>query len=110
MICMPIFAIILVLITWVVKLVTLKIISLTVIGLGFIVLGWLVQLITLCGKSKTLNLFFVWLFLIGIVITVIGNIQIQSYTAAILNIFLAVLALITLILYPRKKKEIQEEN
>ncbi|NQV18951.1 MAG: hypothetical protein HQ534_10450 [Armatimonadetes bacterium] len=110
MISIPIIGILLVLLTWIVQLITLKIISLTVIGLGFIVLGWIVQLISLLGKSKTLNLFFVWLFLIGIIISVIGNIQFRSYTAAVLNIVLALLSLITLILYPKKKKVIQKEK
>ena len=106
----PIIAIILALLTWFVKLVTLKIISLTVIGLAFILLGWIVQIITLLGKSKSLNLFFVWLFLIGIILTVIGNIQFRSYTAAILNVVLALLSVITLILYPRKKQNAQEKE
>ena len=84
-------------------------ISVTIIGFVFIIIAWIVQLITLAGKKKTLNLFFIWLFLIGILFLIIGNIQFQSFTATYLNIVMAVLAIAAIILYPRKKKDQEKE-
>ncbi len=80
-------------------------ISVTIIGFVFIIIAWIVQLITLMGKRKTLNLFFVWLFLIGVLFLIVGNIQFRSFTATYLNIILAVLAIAAIMLYPKKKKK-----
>ena len=85
-------------------------ISVTIIGFIFIIIAWIVQLITLAGKKKTLNLFFIWLFLIGILFLIIGNIQFQSFTATYLNLVMAVLAIASIMLYPRKKKKDQEKE
>ncbi len=82
----------------------------TIIGFIFIIIAWIVQLITLAGKEKTLNLFFIWLFLIGILFFTIGNIQFQSIIAIYLNIVMALLAIVAIVLYPKKKKEIQKEK
>ena len=80
----------------------------TLLGLiGFILLiiAWIVQFITILGKSKTLNLFFVWLHLIGVLMLIIANINIEFPNLAILicNIVLALLAIIVIIFYPKKK-------
>ena len=85
-------------------------ISVTIIGFIFIIIAWIVQLITLVSKKKTLNLFFIWLFLIGILFLTIGNIQFQSFTATYLNIVMAVLAIAAIMLYPRKKKKNHEKK
>lgn len=82
----------------------------TIVGFVFIILAWIVQIITLAGKEKTLNLFFIWLFLIGILFLTIGNIQFRSVAAVYLNIVMAVLALVAIVLYPRKKEEIQKDK
>ncbi|NQV18952.1 MAG: hypothetical protein HQ534_10455 [Armatimonadetes bacterium] len=77
----------------------------TIIGFIFIIIAWIVQLISLVSKKRTLNLFFVWLFLIGVLFLIIGNIQFRSFTATYLNIVMAVLAIAAIMLYPRKKKK-----
>ena len=83
---------------------------LTVVGLILIIIAWIVQLITLTGKKKTLNLFFVWLNLVGLLCMIVGNIDVQSNTVTILSIIMAVLIIITIILYPKKPKKTQEKE
>ena len=82
----------------------------TIIGFSFIIIAWIVQVISLAGKKKTLNLFFIWLFLIGILFLIIGNIKFQSFTATYLNLVMAVLAIAAIMLYPRKKKKDQDNE
>ena len=82
---------------------------LTVVGLVVIIIAWIVQLITIMGKSKTLSLFFVWIHLIGVLFIIIGNIGFQSITAVTLNIILAVITILILIIYPKKKKAEEKE-
>ena len=80
------------------------------IGIILIIIAWVIQLITVLGKSKTLNLFFVWLHLIGVLILIIANINIESPNLSILigNIILAVMAIIVIIFYPKKKTKEKE--
>ncbi len=82
---------------------------LTVVGLVVIIIAWIVQLITIMGKSKTLSLFFVWIHLIGVLFIIIGNIGFKSITAVTLNIILAVITILILIIYPKKKKAEEKE-
>ena len=82
---------------------------LAIVGLVVIIIAWIVQLITIMGKSKTLSLFFVWIHLIGVLFIIIGNIGFQSITAVTLNIILAVITILILIIYPKKKKAEEKE-
>jgi hypothetical protein len=76
----------------------------TIIGLVFIIIAWVVQIITLSGRSKSLNLYFVWLHLIGVLCIVIGNVGIKSLPATILSAVLAILAIIAILLYPSQRE------
>lgn len=78
------------------------------IGLAIIVIAWIVQLIKTFGKSKTLSLFFIWLHLIGVLVIVVASIGFKSTNIIILTIILAILAIITIIVYPKKKLETKE--
>jgi hypothetical protein len=83
---------------------------LVLIGIILLIGAWIIQIITILGKSKTLNLFFVWLHLIGVLILIIANINIESPNLSILigNIILAVMAIIVIIFYPKKKTKEKE--
>lgn len=72
----------------------------TIIGLVFIIVAWVVQIITLSGRSKSLNLYFIWLHLIGVLCIVIGNVGLKSLTATVLSAILAILAIVAILLYP----------
>jgi len=78
--------------------------TLLFIGLIVIAIAWIIQLIT-AGKSKNLSIGFVCLYFIGVVLLAIGNFGLKSNAIAILNIVLAILALLTVIFYPKKKAE-----
>ena len=80
------------------------------IGVILLIIAWIIQIITILGKSKTLNLFFVWLHLIGVLILIIANINIESPNLSILigNIILAIMAIIVIIFYPKKKAKEKE--
>ncbi len=80
------------------------------IGVIILIIAWIIQIITILGKSKTLNLFFVWLHLIGVLILIIANINIESPNLSILigNIILALMAIIVIIVYPKKKAKGKE--
>jgi FtsH-binding integral membrane protein len=79
--------------------------TLATIGLIVIVVAWIVQFITILSKSKNLSLSFVWLYFIGVVLLAIANIGLKENTSAILNLIIAVFALITVIAYPKKEEE-----
>jgi len=82
--------------------------TLLFIGLIVIAIAWIIQLVITAGKSKNLSIGFVWLYFIGVVLLVVANFGLEyntSNTVAILNIVPAVLALLTIILYPKKKAE-----
>ncbi|MCD6101878.1 MAG: hypothetical protein J7J77_02350 [Candidatus Cloacimonetes bacterium] len=79
--------------------------TLLFIGLIVIAIAWIIQLVITAGKSKNLSIGFVWLYFIGVVLLVVGNFGLKSNAIAILNIVPAVLALLTIILYPKKKAE-----
>ena len=79
--------------------------TLLFIGLVVIAIAWIIQLVITAGKSKNLSIGFVWLYFIGVVLLAIGNFGLKSNGIAILNIVLAILALLTVIFYPKKKAE-----
>jgi len=79
--------------------------TLLFIGLIVIAIAWIIQLVITAGKSKNLSIGFVCLYFIGVVLLAIGNFGLKSNAIAILNIVLAILALLTVIFYPKKKAE-----
>ena len=79
-----------------------------IIGIVIIIIAWIIQLVKTFGKSKTLSLFFVWLHLIGVLVIVVASIGFKSTNIIILTIILAILAIITIIVYPKKKLETKE--
>lgn len=84
--------------------------TLLFIGLVVIAIAWIIQLVITAGKSKNLSIGFVWLYFIGVVLLVIGNFVLKFNTIAILNIVPAILALLTIIFYPKKKAEKKEQK
>ena len=80
------------------------------IGVIILIIAWIIQIITILGKSKTLNLFFVWLHLIGVLILIIANINFESPNLSILigNIVLALMAIVVIIFYPKNKTKEKE--
>jgi len=79
--------------------------TLLFIGLIVIAIAWIIQLVITAGKSKNLSIGFVGVYFIGVVLLAIGNFGLKANAIAILNIVLAVLALLTVIFYPKKKAE-----
>jgi FtsH-binding integral membrane protein len=82
--------------------------TLQTLGLILIIVAWLIQLITVVRKSKNLSIVFVWAYFIGILLIAISNAfsELAIYkNSAIMNLIVAVLALLTIIAYQRKKEE-----
>ncbi|MGC9337526.1 MAG: hypothetical protein ACP5EQ_05470 [Candidatus Cloacimonadia bacterium] len=79
--------------------------TLQIIGFILVIIAWLIQLITVVRKSKNLNIGFVWSYFIGILLFAISNAssELAVYkNSAILNLIVAVLALLTIIAYLRQ--------
>lgn len=75
--------------------------TLQIIGFILVIIAWLIQLITVVRKSKNLNIGFVWSYFIGILLVAISNASSEK-DSAILNLIVAVLALLTIIAYQRQ--------
>jgi len=75
--------------------------TLQIIGFILVIIAWLIQLITVVRKSKNLNIGFVWSYFIGILLVAISNASSEK-DSAILNLIVAVLALLTIIAYQKQ--------
>ncbi|HHT18032.1 MAG: hypothetical protein QM396_06740 [Euryarchaeota archaeon] len=68
-------------------------------GMIVIVIGWIIQFYkTVIQKDPNINLYFLVLYVIGVISLVIGNILINDLTIALLNLFGAILPLLILIM------------
>lgn len=85
--------------------------TLQIIGFILVIIAWFIQLITVVRKSKNLNIGFVWSYFIGILLVAISNASSEK-DSAILNLIVAVLALLTIIAYQRQgeKKSTDTED
>jgi len=67
-------------------------------GMILIVIAWIIQFYkTVIQKDMNINLYFMVLYIIGVISLVIGNMLINNLTIAILNLIGAILPLIMLI-------------
>lgn len=67
-------------------------------GMILIIIAWIIQFYkTIIQKDMNINLYFMVLYIIGVISLVIGNILINNLTIALLNLIGAILPLIMLI-------------
>jgi uncharacterized protein with PQ loop repeat len=67
-------------------------------GMILIIIAWIIQFYkTIIQKDMNINLYFMVLYIIGVLSLVIGNILINNLTIALLNLIGAILPLIMLI-------------
>jgi uncharacterized protein with PQ loop repeat len=67
-------------------------------GMILIIIAWIIQFYkTIIQKDMNINLYFMVLYIIGVISLVIGNILINNSTIALLNLIGAILPLIMLI-------------
>ncbi|HOI41210.1 MAG TPA: hypothetical protein PL168_10800 [Methanobacterium sp.] len=68
-------------------------------GMILIVIAWIIQFYkTVIQKDLNINLYFMILYIIGVISLVIGNILINNITIAILNLIGAILPLLILLM------------
>jgi len=67
-------------------------------GLLIIIIGWLIQFYkTVIKKDKNINSLFLFLYLIGVILLIIGNYLIKDVINCFLNLISAILPLLILI-------------